>query len=137
MTGRERCDHDLTSARRVGETTKRRTVRVIASFCLAGGALLADNWFGAARINCSGGPTSIGHNLEDADACGLSASSDMTNTNPKLDTLTAMNDTLVHPLKPGSPPIDAGLCVVGVNSDQRGVWPVRRDCSATSAPTRD
>lgn len=72
--------------------------------------------------NCNAGLTSNGHNLEDGDTCGLSATTDLTGTDPLLDPLTYESGTWVHPLRDGSPAIDGGLCMASVTTmDQRGV----------------
>jgi hypothetical protein len=72
--------------------------------------------------NCSGGVTSNGYNLEDADTCGLNATGDITDTNPLLGPLADNGgDTLTHALLEGSPAIDKGTCVAGITTDQRGV----------------
>jgi len=71
--------------------------------------------------NCIGTITSNGHNLEDTDTCGLNASGDITDTDPLLGPLSDEGGTLVHPLLPASPAIDAGICVAGITIDQRGV----------------
>ena len=79
--------------------------------------------------NCGGTITSNGHNLEDADTCNLTASGDITDTDPLLDPLTEDNGTLIHPLRRGSPAIDAGVCIPGIATDQRGVTrPLGKGC---------
>jgi len=88
--------------------------------------LLAYNHNSGAISNChtsltSGGYiTSTGHNLEDVDTCGFTADGDLPNTDPRLGPLTVDGRTLVHPLLVGSPAIDAGVCVPGITTDQRG-----------------
>lgn len=71
--------------------------------------------------NCNGTITSNGHNLDDGDSCDLTATGDITSTDPLLGPLTDDGGTLVHPLLEGSPAIDAGVCVPGITTDQRGV----------------
>jgi len=72
--------------------------------------------------NCNTALTSNGHNLEDANTCGFSATGDWQNADPLLGPLTGSGGTLVHPLLDGSPAIDEGLCLPGVTTvDQRGV----------------
>jgi hypothetical protein len=72
--------------------------------------------------NCVDDPiTSNGHNLEDVDDCGLAGPDDLTDTDPKLDRLAEDRGTMVHGLQDDSPAIDAGLCVGGITTDQRGV----------------
>jgi hypothetical protein len=73
--------------------------------------------------NCSVSGTmfSGGHNLEDADDCGLTASGDMTNTNPLLGPLANNGGaTLTHALLPGSPATDHGTNTGCPSTDQRG-----------------
>ena len=90
-------------------------------------SILASNLNRGVISNCytwptSGGYiTSTGHNLEDADTCGLDASGDLSNADPLLGPLTNDGNTWVHPLLLGSPAVDGGVCVVGITTDQRGV----------------
>jgi hypothetical protein len=65
--------------------------------------------------------TSEGHNLEDGTSCGLTATGDISDTVPLLGALTHDAGTWVHPLLDGSPAIDAGICIAGIATDQRGV----------------
>ena len=71
--------------------------------------------------NCVGALTSTGHNLDSGETCGFAAAGDLTNTNPLLGPLTRDGGALLHPLLVGSPAIDAGICVAGITTDQRGV----------------
>ena len=72
--------------------------------------------------NCAGTITSNGHNLEYGDTCKLTASGDITDTNPLLGPLSYESGTWIHPLLEGSPAIDQGVCLPGVTTvDQRGV----------------
>jgi len=71
--------------------------------------------------NCAGTLTSNGHNLDSGTTCGFTASGDITGTDPLLGPLVEDGGTLVHPLLEGSPAIDAGVCVAGITTDQRGV----------------
>jgi len=89
-----------------------------------GGTFLVKNTIVAhnGAANCSLALTSDGHNLEDANTCGLTATTDITSTNPLLGPLTHEQGTWVHPLLAGSPAINAGDCVPAVTTvDQRGV----------------
>lgn len=72
--------------------------------------------------NCLGPVTSLGHNLESANSCGLNAAGDMINTNPLLGPL-ADNGGSTHTmaLLPGSPAIDAGSNAQCPSVDQRNV----------------
>jgi hypothetical protein len=55
---------------------------------------------------------SVGHNLEDADTCNLTQSSDLVDVDPLLGPLSDNGgETLTHPLLPNSPAIDAGACI--------------------------
>ena len=72
--------------------------------------------------NCNLTLTSNGHNLDSGTTCGLSATGDITGTDPLLGPLADDGGTLVHPLLDGSPAINAGACLPGVTTiDQRGV----------------
>jgi hypothetical protein len=81
--------------------------------------LVAHN--GTTATNCSGVLVSNGHNLEYGNTCHLTATGDITDTNPLLGPLTYDSSTWAHPLQEDSPAIDAGICVAGVTTDQRGV----------------
>ena len=70
--------------------------------------------------NCAGTLSSNGHNLDDGATCGFGAGGDLTNTDPLLGPLTHEGTTWVHPLLSGSAAIDAGVCVAGITTDQRG-----------------
>lgn len=71
--------------------------------------------------------TSLGHNLEDGDACGFHGIGDKVGADPRLDLLGDNGGpTLTHALLPGSPAMDAGDIVICAappvnNMDQRGV----------------
>ena len=88
--------------------------------------LLAYNRNSGTISNChislsSGGYiTSTGHNLENANTCGLTATGDLTDTHPLIGPLTEEYGTWVHPLLGGSPAIDAAACLTGITTDQRG-----------------
>jgi predicted outer membrane repeat protein len=72
--------------------------------------------------NCSVHVNSSGHNLEDADTCGFTASGDLTNTDPKLGSLQDNGGpTQTMALQPGSPAINAGTDSGCPATDQRGV----------------
>ncbi len=71
--------------------------------------------------NCDTAITSNGYNLDDGDTCGFTATGDQPETDPLLGSLADNGgDTLTYALQLGSPAIDAGLCVAGVTTDQRG-----------------
>lgn len=84
------------------------------------GSLLANSPFGG---NCSvASLTSLGHNLDSANTCGLAATGDLTGTNPFLGSLQGNGGpTPTHALLPGSPALDAagGDCPPPA-TDQRG-----------------
>ena len=85
--------------------------------------------------NCVGDPlSSNGYNLEDADDCGFTESSDLVNTMPFIAWL-AMNggNSLNHALLPGSPALDSATPDTCVSVDQRGVArPVGAQCDRGS-----
>ncbi|NPA91706.1 MAG: hypothetical protein GXO55_09720 [Chloroflexi bacterium] len=70
----------------------------------------------------AGSVVSQGHNLEKGNTCGLTHSTDVTNTDPQLAAL-AHNGGLgeTHALRQGSPAIDAGDDAVCPPTDQRGM----------------
>ena len=74
--------------------------------------------------NCDdlvGSISSLGHNLESANTCGLSAGGDITDTNPLLGPLgNNGGPTPTLPLLPGSPAIDHGDNSGCPATDQRG-----------------
>jgi hypothetical protein len=77
---------------------------------------------GTTDDNCGGSAlTSTGHNLDSDDTCGLTATTDITPTDPLLGPLTYDMGTWAHPLLEGSRGIDEGVCVAGITTDQRGV----------------
>ena len=88
--------------------------------------IVANNLSGG---DCSGGVTSLGHNLNSDNSCGLDGTGDLTNIDPKLHHLQHNGgSTFTHALLPGSPAIDAipaEHCVDHesnpVTTDQRGV----------------
>jgi hypothetical protein len=91
-------------------------------------SVLADNVSGsfgpAIPANCTGPvkPTSLGHNLEDADTCELSGPGDLPDTDPLLGPLADNGGpTLTHALLPGSPAVDAGDDAGCPPTDQRRV----------------
>ncbi len=76
--------------------------------------------------NCSilenGKIISEGHNVDGQNTCNLTATGDMTNTNPLLGPLQDNGGTaLTHALLPGSPAIDAGDDTGCPATDQRGM----------------
>lgn len=86
---------------------------------------------GNAGGNCSSAANIIssGNSLDSDNSCGLS-DSDLIEIDPKL-TLLRDNggSTFTHQLNPGSPAIDAALCLSDITIDQRGEnRPQRRSC---------
>lgn len=79
--------------------------------------LLADNL----PDNCRQAVTSSGHNLDDGDSCGLSATGDITDTPALLGPLQDNGgSSWTHALLSSSPAIDAGSQVACPVVDQRG-----------------
>jgi CSLREA domain-containing protein len=85
--------------------------------------IIADNRNDIGDANCIGANesisvvTSLGNNIEDSDTCGLTETSDQTDTDPLLSDLTTAG---VHPLQSNSPAIDTGVCLAGIEVDQLG-----------------
>ena len=72
--------------------------------------------------NCAGTVTSLGHNLDSAGTCSLSAAGDISNVDPVLGPLqNESGPTITHALETGSPAIDVGDDSVGLAYDQRGI----------------
>ena len=67
---------------------------------------------GIAGDSCNEGLTSLGHNIDSAESCGLNEPTDQSNTDPKLETLAFNGGPLVsllsHALASDSPAIGAG-----------------------------
>jgi len=77
----------------------------------------------------SGTVNSNGHNLDSGNSCNFAAAGDLPNTDPLLDPLTEENGAWVHPIPEDSPAVDAGACLTGVTTDQRGIGrPQGDDC---------
>jgi uncharacterized repeat protein (TIGR01451 family) len=89
--------------------------------------LIANGLANGSPNNCGGNPlpniTSLGHNLDSGNTCDLTATGDLTNTNPLLAASLADNggSTETLALLPASPAIDAGTCSGAPPTDQRGV----------------
>ena len=102
-----------------------------ANFTLVN-TIVANNVYAGATptlLNCGGkgegDPAarfySMGHNLEDGNSCGLTATGDQPGVNPELGPLAANGGaTLTRALLTGSPAIDAGDGAYCPNDDQRG-----------------
>lgn len=82
-------------------------------------SLIANNQGGS---NCSGSITSGGHNLADDSSCNLIGTGDVITAPSGLEPLqlNAPGKTQTHGLSNTSPAIDAGQCIAGVTTDQRG-----------------
>ncbi|HAJ34353.1 MAG TPA: hypothetical protein DCL15_01490 [Chloroflexi bacterium] len=96
------------------------------------GATAGDNC-----TNSAGFITSVGYNVEDADACGLNATGDLPNTDPFLETLQDNGGpTPTHALRIDSPaiervPLHALNCGDLIKTDQRGFTrPLGDGCDA-------
>jgi predicted outer membrane repeat protein len=79
---------------------------------------------GAQGGNCNLGKPLIsnGFNLSSDNSCGLNQAGDQHNVDPRLGPLADNGGpTRTHILLPGSPAIDAGQCVPGLTTDQRGL----------------
>jgi len=77
----------------------------------------------ASNVNCGyyqGTFISQGHNLSTDNTCPLSATGDVTNTDPLLTPLVTVSGTVVCALMPGSPAIDAGDDSICPPTDQTG-----------------
>ena len=71
--------------------------------------------------NCRQAVTSSGHNLDDGDSCGFSATGDLTNTSALLGPLQDnCGPSWTHALLPSSPAIDTGSDAACPVVDQRG-----------------
>jgi hypothetical protein len=82
--------------------------------------LIADN--GAVNCGTTFGITSLGHNLEDQDTCGLDATGDQVSATPLLGPLADNGGpTRTIALLAGSPGIDDGDDALAPDHDQRGV----------------
>ena len=78
---------------------------------------VADN----ATENCSGAPTSLGHNLDSLDECGFHAAGDLINANPMLGPLQDNGaPPLTIGLGAGSAAIDRGASADCPTTDERG-----------------
>lgn len=74
------------------------------------------------KENCTGEPTSLGHNLDSLDQCNFHAVGDLIDTDPRLRPLQDNGGpTRTLALSAGSPAIDAGENEGCPTADQRGV----------------
>jgi hypothetical protein len=72
--------------------------------------------------NCGVAPSSNGYNLDSGNTCGLTATGDLTNTNPLIGVLQNNGGrTLTHALMQASPAINQGTNTGCPATDQRGV----------------
>jgi hypothetical protein len=111
------------------------TATILRSVTLAGNQAALDgaaNLAGAATLqntivadpeggpNCEVAQDSDGHNLEDANSCGLTGATDLTSTDPELGPLKDNGGpTMTHALGADGPAIDRGNSS-GLSTDQRG-----------------
>ena len=73
-------------------------------------------------VDCGGGFTSLGHNLDSDGTCNLTQPTDLSNVDPLLGPLQDNGGTtFTHALLPGSPATDAGDDANCPDPDQRGV----------------
>lgn len=71
--------------------------------------------------NCVGTIDSLGYNIDDHESCNFNGPGDLSDTDPRLDSLEDNGGpTLTHALRPGSPAIDAAEDVACTEADQRG-----------------
>ena len=71
---------------------------------------------------CDGSVTSLGHNVERGNTCGLAGAGDLIDTDPLLEPLADNGGpTSTHAPAPASPAVDAGDDVSCPATDQRGV----------------
>jgi CSLREA domain-containing protein/uncharacterized repeat protein (TIGR01451 family) len=85
-------------------------------------SIIANPGPGGNCVNNMGVLTSLGHNLESTDTCGLMATGDITDTIPLLGPLQDNGGpTFTHALLPGSPAIDQGDDSNCPINDQRGI----------------
>jgi len=83
------------------------------------GTLVADH----TSANCDGAVSTLGHNLEDGDTCGLQpAADDLVNVDPLLALLGHHGGpSPTHSIALGSPALDAGEAAGFPATDQRAV----------------
>lgn len=75
---------------------------------------------GNSGSDCAGPIGSSGFNLDSDDSCGLTATGDLTNTNPLLELLAESDGATLYAPLPNSPVIDAGNDLNCPAFDQRG-----------------
>lgn len=84
--------------------------------------ILVDMILANEGANCEGGVLSGDYNIVSDTSCGFTQPHDQQGMNPLLGPLASNGGpTPTHALLPGSPAIDAGSCVAGVTTDQRGI----------------
>ena len=117
-------------------------IRVYSTVDLAN-TLLANNDHDNCSIGSSGSLNSSGHNLEDGNSCNLSATGDITGTDPLVGSLSDLGPSVgapssqermsLHGFSRYSPAIDNGDDMVSPPTDQRGVArPVDGDGDSTA-----
>lgn len=120
---------------------------VVAGEAPVGGAIVNDSG-GSVRLKmtiianrtasaCYGTITSLGHNIDSGNRCGLTGPGDLSNTDPRLGLLANnAGPTNTHALLAGSPALDAGTPVDCPAKDQRGL-PRPRDGNASGSAICD
>lgn len=94
---------------------------IIANNVVTGTTNVLSNCGSAGSGSASNFLTSLGHNLEDADSCNLTAAGDLKNTDPQVQALANNGGpTETMALPSSSPAIDAGDNSKCPNNDQRG-----------------
>ena len=92
--------------------------------------ILANNLSNGTPSNCGTGtlgghpmilPTSQGHVISSDNTCGFVGTSNHSNTDPALGSLTASNNTYVLPIDYNSPAYDSGDSTGAPSTDQRGI----------------
>ena len=101
------------------------TISDNAAPALTGGGIALANTLVALSLggdNCAAAVTSTGYNLSSDSSCGLSATGDISNTDPLLGPLSNNGGaTLTRSLLPNSPALDAGNDANCPSVDQRGI----------------
>jgi hypothetical protein len=104
---------NVTIAGNTGSPAVRNTATISASNTIVSNGAGGD---------CEGTITSLGHNLESADQCGLHSAGDLPGRNPLLGLLADNGGpTETEALPAGSPAIDAGDPAACPATDQRGI----------------
>lgn len=94
-------------------------------------SILSNNRKSGVADNCGSGPgsggatlllpTSQGHNISSDGTCGFTGTSNLSNTDPQLGSLTLVNGTYVMPITDSSPAYASAYTPAAPSTDQRGV----------------